>query len=122
MVDYAAQPPPTKPTQGSIVSVPFGNGEFIQGVQGSNINIEGKKVVEDTPPPANHDTHTIKQLITNGNLKEALALLPDTDNFTLLKSRFSENEKAKYLGIISHENYTLEKNHITAALLDLMGE
>ena len=129
--------------------VPFGTIQGLprQGVVGSSDNDEAwtkivnelKLVVDElfkdglgtdtsnnTPasnntPPANNDTRTIRELIAQGKLQEALALLPGTDDFTLLKSRFNNNERGNRLGTLDHDDYTREKSRITVALLDLLG-
>lgn len=63
----------------------------------------------------------IRQHIVSGELGKALVLLPGQDS-TMLLSRHNENERKMGLGIISENDYSLERNRITAAIISLLPE
>ncbi len=64
----------------------------------------------------------IKTLIAQGKLKQALDLLPDTTEFISLKARFNRLESKERMGTISESEANLERNRITYALLQTLGD
>jgi hypothetical protein len=64
----------------------------------------------------------LKTLIAQGKLKQALDLLPDTNEFILQKARFSKLEHEERMGIITTSEANLERNRITHALLQMLGD
>lgn len=74
-------------------------------------------------------TDKIKQLIQKDRLSEGIELLLEVitedevvNALTMLKARFSSNQSAWILSVISHENYDLENNKIRLALLKTIDE
>ena len=55
------------------------------------------------------------------NLKKALDLMPNTDEVILLKSRLDQLERAVRMGIIAHQDATIERARITDATLQILG-
>jgi len=79
----------------------------------------------DTPPTTNKTSlpmNQIKTLIAQGKLKQALDLLPDTNEFILLKARFSKLEREGQIGLITTSEANLESNRITHALLQMLDD
>ncbi len=81
----------------------------------------------NNPPPnpiknTNMSTNEIKSLIAQGNLKQAIELMPDTDEAILLKARFNKLEYNERMGIISTSDANLERNRITNSLLQMLGK
>jgi hypothetical protein len=79
----------------------------------------------DTPPTTNKAPlamNQLKTLIAQGKLKQALDLLPDTNEFILQKARFSKLEHEERMGIITTSEANLERNRITHALLQMLGD
>lgn len=73
------------------------------------------------------DPNAIKNLIEKDRIKEALIAMKEMDlsddqkeHLILLKSRFSDIEKKNISGIISHEDYHLEKNKIRSGILSVL--
>lgn len=62
----------------------------------------------------------LKTLIAQGKLKQAFDLLPDTNEFVLLKARFSRLTSEQQMGTISTEHANLESNRIIHALLQML--
>lgn len=62
----------------------------------------------------------LKTLIAQGKLKQAFDLLPDTNEFVLLKARFSRLTSDQQMGTISTEHANLESNRIIHALLQML--
>ena len=64
----------------------------------------------------------IRNLIAKSKLKQALDLLPNDNEFVLLKSRYNANEKNKRLGIVGNDEYNRTRNQITNALLEMLED
>lgn len=66
------------------------------------------------------DTQKIKSYLKNGNIKEALDLLPDTDIATSLKNDFSRLEHDERIGIITKSDANTERNRIKDAIAEIL--
>lgn len=71
----------------------------------------------------------IIQLLQIDNLSKSIDLLlrevnekEITSELTLIKARYSSNQAAKRLGVISYEKFSLENNQIRLALLNMVEE
>lgn len=74
------------------------------------------------------DMEKIKALVAKGNLGEAIEVFHNEANgeskteATMLSARFAKNEKDNRMGLLTTSDYNLERNKITAALLDLLDK
>jgi uncharacterized protein (UPF0335 family) len=59
----------------------------------------------------------IQQLVAQNKLKEAIALIPDENERTIIAGRLTTLEKKINFGIINYENQTIEHNRICQAIL-----
>lgn len=66
------------------------------------------------------NTSKLKTLIAQGRLQQAFDSLPDTNEFVLLKARFSRLTSDQQMGTISTEHANLESNRIIHALLQML--
>lgn len=87
-----------------------------QDEKGEDIIHRPHKTVD--PPPKK--TQDLKKMLADGNIKEVLDLLPDTDDVIHLKSRFNRNERDYNKGILDRKDYRMEQNKITEALLGFL--
>ena len=106
-----------------------GSGDNVDGDKiDRQINIgAGSTYIENpSPPPKPSDTgNNIQNLVANGQLEKALDALSDTfpdqqSDIILLKSRLNSLNRNVRLGIIAPNQANIERNRITAAILDLV--
>lgn len=74
----------------------------------------------------NTNKNALKSMIARNQLKEVLAQLmaqyPSNNDFLLLNSQLSGLISKNRIGVISNSEYNLERNKITASVLDLIDE
>jgi Effector-associated domain 11 len=78
--------------------------------------------------PRSSGKDAVRELIAKGDLKSAIAAMKDVvpkkeeNTLLMLTGRFNQVEKNQQMGIMSSEEYNMERNRISAALLGLLDD
>ncbi len=91
----------------------------------SSTYIENQTAMPTPPPKTLNFKDTIKSLVSNGKLSEALkqiATKSDENHTILLQSRLSRLERDENLGTMDARDANIERNRITQSILSLLGD
>ncbi len=104
-----------------------GNGDNIGGDKiGTQINLgAGSTYIEKKSTLSPQSKATIQKLVANGQLEKALDFLADSlpdrqNDIILLKNRLNQLNRKTRLGTIASSEENIERNRITAAILELL--
>ena len=125
---------PEKPPTTQIIQNHSGSGDNVAGdkigrqinMGGNSTYIENQTNTSTTPNPNLSPIKTqVQNMVANGNLGKALDYLknnlPDQQNdIVQLQSRLNKLNRASRLGTISAADENLERNRITAAILNII--